>query len=190
VETQITASSDDRSQVSLLRPAASALAGVLVVACLARFGLTVDALIAAFLAVVLVVLSVVDIERRILPDRIVLPSALVVLVAQIAVDSGRAVECVLAALGLAAFLLVAGLISRGGIGMGDVKLGLLLGAGLGKHAITALLLGSLAGGLASAIILARGGAEARKKAIPYGPFLALGGIIALLAGAGFSATPF
>jgi leader peptidase (prepilin peptidase) / N-methyltransferase len=190
VEAQVAASGDDRSQVSLLRPAASALAGVLVVACLARFGLTVEALIAAFFAVVLVVLSVIDIERRLLPDRIVLPSALVVLAAQIAVDSGRALECLLAAVGVAAFLLVAGVLSRGGIGMGDVKLGLLLGAGLGKHAVTALLLGSLAGGLVSAVILARGGAKARKRAIPYGPFLALGGIVALLAGAGFSATPF
>ena len=68
-----------------------------------------------------------------------------------------------------------------GLGMGDVKLALLLGAALGSAGLAGLLLGTFAAGLAGVVVLAREGRAARRRAIPYGPFLAFGAIAAFLA---------
>jgi leader peptidase (prepilin peptidase)/N-methyltransferase len=132
-----------------------------------------------FFAAVLLTLSVIDIRTRRLPNRIVLPAAAVVLVAQIAISPGRATEWIAGALGAFAFLLAAALINPAGLGMGDVKLSLLLGAALGWAVGAALLIGFLAASLAGAVMIARNGWSARKATIPLGPFLALGGLAAL-----------
>jgi len=154
----------------------------LVAACFLGFGLTADAFLAAFFVSVLVVLSAIDVERRILPDKIVLPSAAVVLAAQVALHPGQAVEWVAASLGASLFLFLALLVYPRGMGMGDVKLCLLLGAMLGWNVAVALMLGMLAALVPAVVLLARHGAAARKMGIPFGPFLALGAVIALFAG--------
>ena len=133
----------------------------------------------AFFAAVLVVLSVIDLRTRRLPNWIVLPAAAVVLAAQIAVSPGHWYEWILGALGAFSFLLVAALISPKGMGMGDVKLALLLGAALGWAVAPALFIGLSAAALAGLVLIARGGWAARKTAVPLGPFLALGGLVAL-----------
>jgi leader peptidase (prepilin peptidase) / N-methyltransferase len=138
------------------------------------------AAIAAFVVGVLAVLSAVDIAERRLPNRIVLPSAAAVLVAQTALFPDRTLEWMLAAAGAALGLLVAYLAWPGGLGMGDVKLGLLLGGALGSAVVTALLVGFLAGAIYALALLARHGLGARRRTIPLGPFLAFGGIAALL----------
>lgn len=147
--------------------------------CLARFGLTADALIAAFFASVLVVLAAIDADRQIIPNRIVLPATAIVLVAHVAADPARWYEWVLAALAVFCFFLVAHLIYPAGLGMGDVKLGAFLGAGLGRYSAAALLVGLAAAAIVAIGILVREGASARKKSMPFGPFLALGGLVAL-----------
>lgn len=154
----------------------------LVAACFLGFGLTADAFLAAFFVSVLVVLSAIDVERRILPDKIVLPSAAVVLAAQVALHPGQAVEWVAASLGASLFLFLALLAYPRGMGMGDVKLCLLLGAMLGWNVAVALMLGMLAALVPAVVLLARHGAAARKMGIPFGPFLALGAVVALFAG--------
>jgi leader peptidase (prepilin peptidase)/N-methyltransferase len=156
--------------------------GGLVAASFLAFGLTADAVVAAFFASVLVVLSAIDVERRILPDVITLPSAAAVLVAQIALHPDRALEWVAASLGAALFLFLAVVAYPKGMGMGDVKLCLLLGAMLGKSVTVAMMLGMVAASFVAIALFARHGAAARKMAIPFGPFLALGGIVALFAG--------
>ena len=108
------------------------LTAFLVAACFLQFGLTADAFVAAFFCSVLVVLSAIDVERHILPDRIVLPSAALILAAQLVLHPDQWLEWVLAPLGAAAFLFAALLAYPKGMGMGDVKLCLLLGAMLGK----------------------------------------------------------
>ncbi|MGH3036473.1 MAG: prepilin peptidase [Gaiellaceae bacterium] len=160
------------------------LTAALVAACFLRFGLTADAFVAAFFVSVLVVLSAIDVERRILPDKIVLPSAAVVLAAQVALHPDRAVEWVAASLGAALFLFLALLAYPRGMGMGDVKLCLLLGAMLGWSVAVGLMLGMLAALVPAAVLLARHGAAARKMGIPFGPFLALGAVVALFVGDG------
>ena len=155
---------------------------VLVAASFARFGLTARAFIAAFFVAVLVVLSAIDLERRILPNVIVLPSAAVVLLAQLAFFPERALECLLASIGAALFLFAAVLAHPNGMGMGDVKLALLLGAALGWPVAVAMMVGMLAALLPAVVLFARHGTAARKMAIPFGPFLAVGSITALFAG--------
>jgi leader peptidase (prepilin peptidase)/N-methyltransferase len=161
-------------------PIVEALTAVLVVACGLRFGLTADAVVAAFFCAVLVVISAIDIERRIVPNRIVLPATVVVLIAQTLLHPS--IEWVLAAFCAALFLFLPALIYPAGLGMGDVKLALLLGAMLGRNVAVALAVGLLAAFLPSLVLLATKGSAARKMALPFAPFLALGGIVALFAG--------
>jgi leader peptidase (prepilin peptidase)/N-methyltransferase len=137
-------------------------------------------LVIGFFVAVLVALSVIDVRTRRLPNRIVLPATAVVLAAQIAIAPDRALEWVLGALGAFAFLLTAALFNPAGLGMGDVKLALLLGAALGWAVGAALLIGLVAAAVAGVAIIARNGwASGRTATLPLGPFLALGGLAAL-----------
>jgi leader peptidase (prepilin peptidase)/N-methyltransferase len=156
------------------------LTAVLAIACVLRFGFTADALLAAFFCAVLVVISAIDIERRIVPNRIVLPATAVVLVAQTLLHPS--IEWVLASFLAALFLFLPALVYPAGLGMGDVKLALLLGAMLGTEVVVALLVGLLAAFVPAIVLLAVKGREARKVALPFAPFLALGGVVALFAG--------
>jgi len=155
---------------------------LLVVACVLRFGATGEALVASFFCVVLVVISAIDVEHRIIPNRIVLPAAAIVLGAQLVL--GPSVEWPLAALGASSFLLVAALAYPKGMGMGDVKLALLLGAMLGQTVVVALMIGFIAALVPSFVLFAVHGRAARKMAIPFAPFLALGAIVSLFFGEG------
>ena len=139
----------------------------------------------AFFAAVLVVLAVIDVRTRRLPNRIVLPSAAVVLVAQIAIAPEHALEWVVAALAAFLFMLVAHLAYPDGLGLGDVKLALLLGAALGWAVAAALAIGLIVAALAGLALLIRDGWGARKRTIPLGPFLAAGGLVAIMGETGF-----
>ena len=158
------------------------LTAFLVAACFLHFGLTADAFLAAFFCSALVVLSAIDVERRILPDKIVLPSAGIVLAAQLLLRPDQWLEWILAPLGAAAFLFAALLAYPKGMGMGDVKLCLLLGAMLGKLVLVALMIGMVAALVPAVVLFARHGGAARRMAIPFGPFLAFGAVVALFFG--------
>ena len=161
-------------------PVVEAVTALLVAGCVLRFGLTADAAVAAFFCVALVAVSATDVERRIIPNRIVLPAAAVVLAANTLLHPS--IEWVAAGLGAALFLFVAALAYPGGMGMGDVKLALLLGFGLGRTVPVALMAGMLSALVPSVVLFARHGSAARKMRIPFGPFLALGGVVALFWG--------
>jgi leader peptidase (prepilin peptidase)/N-methyltransferase len=160
--------------------AALAVAVPLVGLAFLRFGASGEFVVAAFFIATLCVLSAIDIAERRLPNRIVLPSAVAVLLAQIALAPDRALEWTLAALGAALVLLVLQLLYPAGLGMGDVKLALLLGAALGTAVISALLFGFLAAAVFALVLIARYGLVVRRRTIPLGPFLALGGIAVML----------
>jgi prepilin signal peptidase PulO-like enzyme (type II secretory pathway) len=154
-----------------------AFMGATALGCMGRFGLDAQAVVAASFAVVVIVLSRIDIERRIVPNRIVLPAAVGILAAQIALFPDRALEWTLSALFASLFFLAAHLVSPGGMGMGDVKLGLLLGVALGKSVATAIVLGLFAAAVAAVYLLARDGLAARRTAMPLVPYLAFGALI-------------
>jgi leader peptidase (prepilin peptidase)/N-methyltransferase len=168
-------------RISAVYPLVELATAGLVAACFVTFGLSGDAFVASFFCVVLVVLSAIDLEHRIVPNRIVLPAAAIVLVSQTALHPSP--EWTLGALGASGFLLVAALAYPAGMGMGDVKLAAVLGLYLGAAVVPALLVALAAGTVAGAAIVARRGVrEGRKAAIPFGPFLALGGVVGLVAG--------
>ena len=160
----------------------AAVAVPLVVACFAAFGATEKGCLGAFFVTVLALLTVIDLEERRLPNVIVLPALVAVLTAHLVLSPDRALEWTLAAVGAAVFLFLPSLVMPGGMGMGDFKLALLLGAMLGTAVVTAVLVASVTGALAGVAVLAARGAAARKQAIPFGPFLALGGVVALFVG--------
>jgi leader peptidase (prepilin peptidase) / N-methyltransferase len=162
-------------------PAPGALAGGVALLALLRLGFTAHGILAAAVLAVLTLLSAIDLRWRLLPNRIVLPTTAVVLAWQFAFFPSRSAEWVLAAAGGAAVLLLPSLMSPGAIGMGDVKLGALLGASLGAGVIAALMLGFLAVVPAAVVLLARHGAAARRATLPLGPFLAFGAAVVLLA---------
>ena len=149
-------------------------------ACGLVFGLELEALIAALFCWILVVITRTDLEHRLIPDKVILPGALAMLVLRTIDDPS--VEWVISALatGVVFFLIV--LVYPSGLGMGDVKLSTFLGAGLGVAVVPAMFVGFFAAFLPALAMLFRQGKDARKKAIPLGPFLALGGIVALFWG--------
>jgi leader peptidase (prepilin peptidase)/N-methyltransferase len=161
-------------------PAVELGTALLIGACVLAFGLTAYAAVAAFFCATLVAVSVTDLERRIIPNRIVLPGAAVVLLAQTGLEPSP--EWALGALGASLFLFLAALAYPAGMGMGDVKLALLLGAMLGRTVPVAMMIAMVAALVPAVVLLARHGSAARKMGIPFGPFLALGGVVTLFAG--------
>ena len=168
------------ARISPVYPVVEAVTAILVVACFAVYGLTAYAVLAAGFCAVLVALSAIDAGERIVPNRIVVPAAGVVLVAHTAIDPSLAwlAWALIAATGL--FLVV--LAYPKGLGMGDVKLALLLGAMLGAAVTVALMLGLFAALVPAAVLVSRHGASARKMGVPLVPFLSLGAVIALFFG--------
>jgi leader peptidase (prepilin peptidase) / N-methyltransferase len=162
------------------RPFGAFFSAALAAAVLVRYGLGAPGLIAAFTAAVLVVLSVIDFDSYRLPNRIVLPSAALVLVARLASAPEQWKAWIGASIGAFVCFLVLALVYPAGLGMGDVKLALLLGAALGGAVLPALLVGTLAAGVAGLFALAREGLGARRRALPFGPFLGFGAIAILL----------
>jgi leader peptidase (prepilin peptidase) / N-methyltransferase len=169
-----------RSRIGWKYPLVEAATAALFAGCLLRFGPSAHALVAIVFCAALVAVTVTDLERRTIPNRIVLPAAAIVLAAQTAIDPSP--EWAIAGVGAAAFLLAAALAYPGGMGMGDVKLALLLGAALGRTVPVAMLVGFLSALGPAVVLVARHGPAARKMGIPFGPFLALGGVVALFAG--------
>jgi leader peptidase (prepilin peptidase)/N-methyltransferase len=162
------------------RWAVAAVGAFIAVALLGRYGFTGKGFIFAFVGVVLVLVSAIDLERRIIPNKIVLPAIAIVLTAQIALYPDRTLEWVIAALGCGLFFLLPLIVYPSGLGLGDVKLAILLGAALGMAVMGALLIGLFAGAAAAAFILFRHGTAARKATIAFGPFLAFGALFSLL----------
>jgi leader peptidase (prepilin peptidase)/N-methyltransferase len=156
------------------------LTAVLFAASFLEFGWSAKAFAAAFFCAVLVTISATDLSHRVVPNVIVLPAAAIVLVAMTVLEPSA--EWALGAFGASFFLFLAALAYPKGMGMGDVKLALLLGAMLGRTVPVALMIGMFAALVPSLVLFARHGLAARKMAIPFAPFLSFGGIVALFFG--------
>jgi leader peptidase (prepilin peptidase)/N-methyltransferase len=154
----------------------------LAVACAIVFDDWDEAVVAALGCAVLVAVSVTDLERRIIPNRIVLPALAVALVVQTV--RSPSVEWVVSAVAAGAFFLALALVYPAGLGMGDVKLMAFMGAWLGRDVAVALFAGSLLGVVPALVMLVRPGGPGRKGMLPYGPFLAAGGVVGLFFGEG------
>jgi leader peptidase (prepilin peptidase)/N-methyltransferase len=153
---------------------------LLLVGCVLAFGFSLKAAAAGFACGAFVVVTATDLERRIVPNRVVLPAAAAVLALQTA--SHPSPQWAIGAVGAAGFFLLAALAYPGGMGMGDVKLALLIGALLGKTTPVGIFLGLVMAFVPSLVLIARHGTRARRLAIPFAPFLAAGAVVALFAG--------
>ena len=173
---------DCGARISFAYPLLELATAALVVAAAVRYERPwVGAMVALMLAL-MPAIAFIDLRHRIVPNRIVVPAAAVTLVAHTAIDPS--VAWLAGALGASGFLFVAVLAYPKGLGMGDVKLALLLGAMLGGAVVVALLLGFVAALVPSVALFARHGSGARKMAIPLVPFLSLGAVVALFFGQG------
>jgi leader peptidase (prepilin peptidase)/N-methyltransferase len=130
----------------------------------------------------LMAITLTDIERRIIPDKILLVAALLGIAIVATTDPGSLPERAIAAAAAGGLLFLAALAYPRGMGLGDVKLAAVMGLFLGRNVGPAIFVALLSGSLVGLAMIARHGAAARKRAIPFGPFLALGGVVGLLAG--------
>jgi leader peptidase (prepilin peptidase)/N-methyltransferase len=167
-------------QIGVVYPMVEIVTALLIAASFYAFGWSGKSFVAAFFCAVLVAISAIDLSHRIVPNVIVLPATAIVLVAMTVLEPSP--EWALAAFGASFFLFLAALAYPAGMGMGDVKLALLLGAMVGRTVPVALMVGMLAALVPSFVLLARHGSAARKMGIPFAPFLAFGGLVALFFG--------
>jgi len=141
--------------------------------------------IALSLVLILLVVpaALIDLEHRIIPNRITALGAVLALLVGVALDPAGEPGRLIAGAGAGGFLLLAALAYPGGMGMGDVKLAAVMGLFLGAPVVVAVFVALVAGVLLGAAIIARKGAhEGRKTAVPFGPFLAFGALVAIFAG--------
>jgi leader peptidase (prepilin peptidase) / N-methyltransferase len=170
------------SRISPRYPAVELLTAIAFGAVVAVRGFDNDLVLELPFVACLIALAGIDLDHRLLPNRIVYPMAAYGLVATAIVDSGDLVEHLIAGAGAFAFLFAAALAYPRGMGMGDVKLAGAMGLYLGLSIVPAMLVAFLSGSVVGLGIIAREGAASRKKAVPFGVFLALGGIVGVLAG--------
>jgi len=131
----------------------------------------------------LVPIALIDLDHRIIPNRITLPAAVVAVVLGTALDPGGEVERLIAGAAAGTLLALPALLRPNGMGMGDAKLIAVLGLFLGASVVPALFIAFVVGTVVGIVIIARKGmVQGRKTAVPFGPFLALGAVIGVLAG--------
>jgi leader peptidase (prepilin peptidase)/N-methyltransferase len=159
-------------------PLLAAAVSALTVMSFGVFGFTVEGAIAALACVVLAVLSAIDIAERVLPNRIVFPAFAVILLARLADTPDRTLEWALAGLAAAVFLALPLLVRRDAMGLGDIKLALLLGAIVGWDVFAAIVIGCFVMVPVALVMLARDG-SIKGATLPFGPFLAAGTLVAL-----------
>jgi len=157
-------------------------AGLLVGVVLAK-GADSDAWLGLAFVVLLVPVTLIDLDHRIIPNTLMLIGTIVSVVILLLTDPGAMTEHLIAGTAAGGFLLVAALAYPGGMGMGDVKLAFVMGLFLGRNVAPALLAGFLLGSIVGGAIMARKGVKAgRKTKVPFGPFLAVGGLVGLFFG--------
>jgi leader peptidase (prepilin peptidase) / N-methyltransferase len=169
--------------ISVRYPLVEAGTAALYVAVVLVKGADRDAWLGLVFVTVLIPVALIDLDHRIIPNRILAPAAVAAIAIQAAVHPDKLPEHLIAAGAAGGFFLLAALAYPRGMGMGDVKLAAVMGLFLGRSVAPALLAALLAGTLVGMAVIARKGAqEGRKTAVPFGPFLALGGVVGLLAG--------
>ena len=149
-------------------------------------GIVPELLPALLLTALVVPAAAIDLEHRIIPDLINLPGAVAVYAVSVAVQPDRWLELLLGGLGCFLFFFVAHMVSPKGMGMGDVKMALMIGLGLGQHAFLALFAGLPGVDRAVDVPAETRGRKGLKIDVPFGPFLAFGAVVALIWGGDIS----
>jgi leader peptidase (prepilin peptidase)/N-methyltransferase len=170
-------------RISLRYPIVEAMTALLAVAVVLVKHSAVDIALGLTLVGVLVPIALIDLEHRIIPNKITIPASVAALAIGVALKPAGVPEQLISGAAAGGFLLAFLLAYPRGMGMGDVKLAAMLGLFVGRSVGVAILSGVLVGAIVGGAVMARIGVEkGRKTAVPFGPFLALGGLIALFAG--------
>jgi leader peptidase (prepilin peptidase) / N-methyltransferase len=172
---------DCGARISPRYPLVEGITAIAFALAFARFGVAWPLLLAWFFIAVMVAVAFIDYDHMIIPTRIVLPAALVGLLAAIALDPQKWWLYLAGAAGAAGFLFVLALVWPGAMGGGDIRMALLMGAVLGKYVLVAMFLAFLLGGIAGLFLLATK-KRGRKDRVPFGPYLAVGSVLTVLAG--------
>jgi leader peptidase (prepilin peptidase)/N-methyltransferase len=168
--------------ISARYPAVELVTAIVFAAVVLVRGISLELLLDLPFAAMLIAVANIDIEHRIVPNRILAPMAVWGVAASAVVRPDALPELLIAGAAAFAFLLVTAVAYPAGMGMGDVKLAGVIGLYLGLSVAPGLLLAFLAGSVVGVAIMLRHGADARKRGVPFAPFMALGGLVGLLAG--------
>jgi leader peptidase (prepilin peptidase)/N-methyltransferase len=172
-----------RAAISPRYPLVEATTGVLYALVVAVADTPLRVALGLLLVTALVPITLIDLELRLIPNRITLPAAVAAILAAVIFDVGFVPDQLIAGAAAGGFFLLAALAYPRGMGMGDVKLAGMLGLYLGRAVAPAIFAGLIAGVVVGGVIIARKGArEGRKTAVPFGPFLALGGLVGFFVG--------
>jgi leader peptidase (prepilin peptidase)/N-methyltransferase len=170
-------------RISVRYPIVEALTAAMAIAVVLSKHSAHDIALGLLLIGVLVPIALIDLDKRLIPNKITLPAAIAAVAVGLALQPSQVPEQLISGAAAGGFLLFFAVAYPRGMGMGDVKLAAVLGLFLGREVAVAVLSGVLAGAIVGAAVMARVGIEqGRKTAIPFGPFLAIGGIIGLLVG--------
>ncbi len=171
------------ASISVRYPLVEALTAALCVGAVLAHSSAAGIALSVALILIVVPAALIDLEYRVIPNRLTALGAVLALTIGLALDPSGEPERLIAAAGAGGFLLLAALAYPGGMGMGDVKLAAVMGLFLGRAVAPAIMVALLAGVLVGGVVIARKGArEGRKTAVPFGPFLALGALVAVFAG--------
>jgi leader peptidase (prepilin peptidase)/N-methyltransferase len=171
------------ARISPRYPLVELVTGLLCAACVLRFGADSDVWLPLVFVLLLVPITLIDLDHHIIPNVLTAIGAVAAIVLVLLFDSDSLVEHLIAAVGAGGFFLLAAIVYPAGMGMGDVKLAAVMGLFLGRAVVPAVFAALIAGTLIGGIVIARYGMkEGRKKGIPFGPWLALGSLVGLFAG--------
>lgn len=178
--------------ISIQYPLVEVSTSALAVLSLVKFGITASFLLAAFFLIVLLTVTVIDLQRQIIPNAIIIPTTAVAGVLAVSgeftgpkllplIGTASVIEAVIGFIGGGGLLLLIALLWKGGMGGGDIKLAAFMGIFLGRYVIMALFIGFLVGAVAGVISIAMF-QKSRRDLLPFGPFLSLGAVVTLFLG--------
>jgi leader peptidase (prepilin peptidase) / N-methyltransferase len=171
------------SRISPRYPLVEAATAALCALVVAVKGVDAEALLGVVLVMLLVPVTLIDLDHRIIPNKLMILGAVLAPPLVLLAYPDAMVEYLIAGVAAGGFFLLAVLAYPRGMGVGDIKLAAVLGLFLGRAVGPAVFIALISGTLVGALIMARKGvAEGRKTAVPFGPFLALGGVVAFFAG--------
>jgi leader peptidase (prepilin peptidase)/N-methyltransferase len=171
------------SSISPRYPLTEGLTGALFAAVVLGHGTSHTIWLDLIFVAALVAITLIDLEHRIIPNRILAPLAVAAIVLTAVFEPHQLVEHLIAGAAAGGFLFAAVMAYPAGMGMGDVKLAAVMGLVLGRGVAPAMFIALIAGTVVGVGVMARKGVQAgRKTKVPFGPFLALGGIVAIFAG--------
>jgi leader peptidase (prepilin peptidase)/N-methyltransferase len=168
--------------ISARYPAVELLTALCFIGVVLAQGISTDLIALIPFTAVLIAVTFIDLRHKIVPNRIIVPAAAYGLVTAVAFRTDMLPELLIAGAGAFTFFLVAALIHPKGMGMGDVKLAGVMGLYLGKLVIPALFIAFIVGTVVGIVLVVRHGARSRKVGVPFAPFMAFGGLVAMLFG--------